>query len=123
MSLIRVIAGTMGVLVLQVAHAGGDSARGKTLFETCAFCHSIEDGRNGIGPSLWQVAGRRAAGVASYPYSAAFKALDQDWDDAHLDGFLAAPMQVVPGTKMTFAGVAEAQDRADLIAYLRSLQP
>jgi cytochrome c len=112
--------GAMAV-VLAVAHsapsfAAGDAAHGATVYRQCMICHALD--KNGIGPSHRNVFGRAAGGVANYTYSAALKASNIVWNEATLDQWLANPQALVPGTKMMFA-VDDAQDRADVIAFLK----
>jgi cytochrome c len=103
------------------AHAGdpaaGDPARGEALYARCQGCHSID--RNRIGPMHRGLFGREAGGVEGFDYSAALKQSGIVWDEATLDAFLTAPRKLVPGTRMTYAGVADPRERADLIAYLK----
>jgi cytochrome c len=101
--------------------AAGDAARGAVAFEkVCSACHTIEKGaRRRVGPNLFGVAGARIAQKEGYPYSEAFRKADVTWDDETLGEFLAAPAEVVPGTKMDWA-VKETQQIADIIAYLKS---
>ena len=94
----------------------GDPARGKTLYQACAACHSIDE--NDVGPKHRGVVGRRAGSVADYAYSPALKRSDLAWDEATLDRWLTNPSALVPGTKMFFK-LDDAQARADVIAYLR----
>lgn len=101
------------------AHAAPDAARGKILFLRCSACHSL-DGTNKVGPTLKGVYGRKAASLPSYIYSPAMKASAVTWDAAALDKWLQRPNAVVPGTKMAFAGLPSADDRAALIAYLKA---
>ncbi len=105
----------------QEAIAAGDAARGGIAFEkVCSACHTIEKGaRRRVGPNLFAVAGARIAQKEGYPYSEAFRKADITWDDETLGEFLAAPAEVVPGTKMDWA-VKETQQIADIIAYLKS---
>jgi cytochrome c len=93
----------------------GDAGRGKTLYQACEACHSIDD--NDLGPRHRGVVGRRAGSVADYPYSTALKSSGLTWDEATLDRWLTNPSALVPGTKMFFQ-ISDAQSRADLIAYL-----
>ena len=99
----------------------GDPARGALAFEkVCSACHTIEKGaRRRVGPNLFGVAGARIAQKDGYPYSEAFRKADITWDDETLAEFLAAPAEVVPGTKMDWA-VKETKPIADVIAYLKS---
>lgn len=90
-------------------------------FAQCAACHSVDPGKNGLGPSLAGVSGRKAGTGAGFIYSEPIKASGLTWDDATLDAYLAAPMKTVPGTKMSYAGLADAAKRQELIAYLKTL--
>jgi cytochrome c len=102
------------------AHAQ-DAAAGKTAFAQCAACHSI-DGSNGAGPSLQGVVGRKAGSFPGFRYSRAMKAVAYSWDASSLDAYIANPQTAVPGNVMPFSGVADAKQRADLIAYLTTLK-
>jgi len=97
----------------------GDSAHGKTLYQACQACHSIDD--NDLGPRHRGVVGRRAGSVADYNYSSALKNSGLTWDPATLDRWLSNPSALVPGTKMYFT-IPDAQARADIIAYLAELK-
>lgn len=102
------------------ALADGDAARGQTLFARCSACHTVTQ-QNKLGPHLSGVFGRVAGTVAGYSYSKAMAAYAKPWDDTSLDTFLAGPNKAVPGTKMTAGTVANPQDRADIIAYLKTV--
>lgn len=104
----------------KLASLTGDAAHGKTIFTQCQACHSIEAGKNMIGPSLAAVVGRKAGSETGYTYSAANKNSGITWTAEKLFQYLEKPMRVVPGTKMTFPGLPKAQDRADVIAYLKA---
>jgi cytochrome c len=78
-------------------------------------------GQHLVGPSLAGVYGKPAAGAADYPYSAALKQAGLTWDDATLDRFLTAPMKTVPGTRMTYAGLADPAARHEIVMYLKTL--
>lgn len=97
--------------------AGADAARGEQLYARCAACHALAYDR--VGPRHCGLLGRRAGSVPGFDYSAAMKKSGIVWTANALDRFLAAPLEVVPGTTMTYAGVADPKERADLIAYLR----
>jgi cytochrome c len=97
----------------------GDAARGQALYQACTSCHSVED--NDIGPRHRGVVGRTAGSVPDYAYSPALKASGLIWSAANLDRWLANPQGLVPGAKMYFS-VTDAQNRADLIAYLQQLR-
>jgi cytochrome c len=102
--------------------ASADADRGKSVTRVCQTCHTFEKGGpNRIGPNLWGVVERQRASEAGYGYSAAMKAKGGKWDFGELDKFLTHPQSYIPGTKMTFAGVQSDKQRADLIAYLRTL--
>ena len=105
-----------------VAYADGDAVAGKRVFNQCAVCHSSQPGKTILGPSLFGVVGRHSASLEGYPYSDAMKAADKTWDAATLDAYLTKPQAMVPGTKMTFAGLSKAEDRANVIAYLETLK-
>ena len=114
-------AGVIGILVVSIAHARspakqGDPAHGKTLYQSCEACHSIED--NDVGPKHRGVVGRKAGSVAGYVYSPALKASGITWDENTLDTWLVNPSALVPGTKM-FYKIDDPQARADIIAYLK----
>lgn len=104
------------------AASGGDAENGAKLFAQCKICHAVEPGKNGLGPSLHGVVGRKAAALAGFNYSPAMKASGLTWSDAELNDYLRAPMKAVPGTKMAFAGIANDKNRADVIAYLDTLK-
>lgn len=102
--------------------AAGDPTRGATLFQQCAACHSVEPGLHLTGPSLSAIWGRRAGTVDRFGrYSAALKHSGITWDAATLDRWLERPEKVVPDNTMTFPGVADARQRADIIAYLEAV--
>ena len=90
-------------------------------FAQCAMCHSVKPGETRIGPSLAGVFGTKAGAIPGYPFSPAMKTSGLTWDEATLDRFLTAPMKVVPGTRMTFAGIADTGKRQAVIAYLKTL--
>jgi cytochrome c len=99
--------------------SAGDATKGKIVFARCAMCHKADRAiAGGIGPNLAGVYRRMAGRLPGYTYSPAMKASRLTWDDATLSRFLAAPTKTVPGTKMMAAPVANAQDSANLIAYL-----
>ncbi len=102
--------------------AGGPAA-GKEIFaHTCQNCHATEVGVNKVGPTLWNVVGRRVATVPDYNYSPAMKAETGTWTAAALDAYLADPRGDKHGVKMFFKGLSAAQDRANVIAYLQTLK-
>src|SRR5947208_14447028 len=98
------------------ASAGGDPARGEQLYGRCEACHALAYDR--VGPRHCGVLGRRAGSVPGFEYSPAMKRSKLVWNDRTLSRFLADPLKTVPGTTMTYAGVPDPKERADLIAYL-----
>ncbi|WP_417319978.1 c-type cytochrome [Emcibacter sp.] len=95
---------------------------GEKVFKKCKACHTADEGgKNGTGPNLWNIVGREKASVAGFGYSDALVAKGGAWTYEDLDHFLTKPKDFVPGTKMAFAGLKKAEDRAELILYLRSL--
>lgn len=112
-----VLAAAALVLLPAGAAAGaGDATRGEQLYARCAACHALTYDR--VGPRHCDLIGRRAGSVPGFAYSAAMKKSGIAWTASTLDRFLADPPHAVPGTTMTYAGVPDAHDRADLIAYL-----
>jgi cytochrome c len=103
------------------AQSGSPSAGAATFRLNCSPCHAKEPGRNSIGPSLYGVVGRPAASLPSYSYSPAMKQSRIVWTEENLANFLSSPAARVPGTKMTFAGISEADRRDDLVAFLKTL--
>jgi cytochrome c len=109
----------LSVLLLSgAARADGDAARGETRFQDCAACHRLEAGANNVGPSLHGIFTRKAGEIADFRYSPAIKRSGIVWTPETLDKFITDPQALVPGNRMPYAGMANASDRADLIAYL-----
>ena len=93
---------------------------GDRLFRTtCGICHTIQSGQNRLGPSLAGIVGRKAGTVPGFNYSDANKNSNVVWDEAQLDQYLTDPKQFMPGTKMIYPGMKEAEQRKAVIAYLR----
>ena len=101
-----------------VTRADGDAARGEARFQDCAPCHKLEAGANNVGPSLHSIFTRKAGELADFRYSPAIKRSGIIWTPETLDKFVADPQALVPANRMPYAGMASADDRADLIAYL-----
>jgi cytochrome c len=110
---------------IAVRLASADAARGETTFRQCSTCHTPEKGgANKVGPNLWGVLGRQKAQHPGFGYSAALKgvaAKGEKWDFEAMDKFVEAPKGYIPGTTMSFAGISNPKTRADLIAYLNTL--
>ena len=102
--------------------AAADAEKGAKVFSKCKACHKLEDGANGTGPHLFAVVDRAVAEVSDYSYSSAMAGFGGAWDNAALNGFLENPKKYLPGTKMSFAGLKKPTDRANLIAYLATVQ-
>ncbi len=96
----------------------GDAAKGRLVYRKCQVCHSLEPGKNGLGPSLAGIVGKKAASVANYNYSPAMKSSNLTWDVATLDAYLTDPQKVVPGNKMPFPGLKTDNERNAVVAYL-----
>lgn len=100
--------------------APGDAVRGEKIYDRCIGCHSLD--RDRTGPRHDGLIGRRVGAVPGFPYSAAMRkagAGGMTWDEETLDRFLENPTKAMPGTRMGYAGIKNAQERADLIAFLR----
>jgi cytochrome c len=102
---------------------GADVASGQLAFNnSCRTCHSVKEGDNRLGPNLYKVVGRKAGSLPNYGYSAAMENADFVWDKGKLDQFIADPDAVVRGNNMKpYGGLASADTRAKVIAYLESV--
>lgn len=101
--------------------ASGDAAKGEAVFKKCAACHNADQGgANALGPALYGTMGKPIAGHAGFAYSDALKGVGGTWDWDKMSAWLASPKKFAPGTKMTFAGLSNPQDRADLMLWLNS---
>ena len=99
--------------------AMGDAISGEKIFKKCAACHSIvKDGKNKIGPALYNVVGRQVGGVSDYKYSKALAGYEKSWTFEELNGFLLKPAKWIKGTKMAYAGLRKEKDRASITKYL-----
>jgi len=105
--------------------ASADATRGQAAFRPCAACHTVErGGANRVGPNLWNTVAQRKAHIEGFNYSATMRqaaAAGQQWGYEELYRFLENPRGYMNGTSMSFAGIRRSQERADVIAYLRSL--
>ena len=111
-----------GLLVIVLAAstaqaAPGDPVQGMQIYQRCRLCHSIE--HDLVGPRHLGLFGRKAGSIVGYPYSSAMKSSGITWSEDTLNQFLSGPQAFVPGTRMTFTGLPNEQDRADVIAYLK----
>jgi len=105
------------------APPAGDAGKGKLVFLECQACHAVAPGGPAlVGPNLAGVYGRKAASLPGYDYSSALKASGIVWNADKLNLWLTSPSALVPGTKMAFTGIASADFRADVIAYLATLK-
>lgn len=102
------------------ASLSGDAASGKSAFMQCRTCHVVDPGMNRVGPSLAGIVGRKAGSVAGFKYTEANSDSGITWTEEKLFQFLEKPQRVIPKTKMIFAGMPDAQKRADVIAYLKN---
>ena len=103
------------------ALANADVGKGKEISQRCEQCHDLsKGGPDKIGPNLWGIVGRPRASRASFSYSSAMASSHAPWTFEALFRYLKSPQEMVPGTKMTFAGLPSAQDRIDLLSYLRT---
>ena len=96
----------------------GDAAAGETVFAQCRTCHLVEEGKNGVGPSLYGIVGRAAGSIEGFNYSDANANSGITWTPEVMYEYLEAPREYMPGTRMAFPGLKDPQDRADVIAYL-----
>lgn len=118
-------AGLPEVIEIGKILALANAEAGKQVFNKCAICHTPGKGEaNKVGPNLWGIIGRATAQIAGFEYSTAMKKLGSEnhkWTYEELYRYLYSPKKYVPGTKMAFAGLKKDEDRANLIAYLRTL--
>jgi cytochrome c len=106
------------LIVAGDAIAAGDAAKGERIFNQCRICHSLETGKNLVGPSLNGVIGRKSGMADGYRYSDAMAKAGIVWNDETLAKYLKNPKEFVPGNKMSFAGLKSDDDIANVIAYL-----
>ncbi|MGH6946909.1 MAG: c-type cytochrome [Kiloniellales bacterium] len=118
LSLCLTLAG-LPFLAIAPALSAGDAAKGERTFNKCKACHSLEAGKNKIGPSLHGLFGRTAGTVEGFKYSQAMADSGVVWDEETISEYLADPKWFIPGNKMTFVGVRDEDDRQDVIAYLK----
>lgn len=111
-------AGALALVAMGAAQAAPSALRGEQIYTRCLACHALAYDR--VGPRHCGLLGRIAGSVPGFEYSQAMKNSHIIWDEKTLGWFLAQPMKTVPGTTMTYDGVTDPKDRADLIAYLRA---
>ncbi|HTO48085.1 MAG TPA: c-type cytochrome [Burkholderiales bacterium] len=116
--IVRISAG-LAIVVGLLASAAATAAA-PVSFAACAACHSV-DGKQGLGPSMKGVVGRKAGAEAGFSFSQAMRNAKVTWDEKTLDAFLADPQKVVPGNAMPFPGVADAKQRAEIVDYLKTV--
>jgi len=117
------LAAGLAMMLWMAPAFAADTANGESLFKRqCGICHSAAEGKTLAGPTLFGLIGRVAGTVPGFRYSAANRDAGFTWDTARLDPYLANPKDVVPGTTMMFGGMKDAEQRADLIAYLATLK-
>jgi len=118
--IVTLAAAALAVLMTVGTAQAGDAAKGKKVFAKCKACHTADKGgKNKVGPNLHGVIGRKAATVEGYKYSKAMQESGLTWDEATLNKYLTKPKDVVPKTKMAFAGLKKQSQRDDVIAYLK----
>ena len=116
---IAAIAASVAFVGAVPALADGDAVAGKAVFNQCKACHQVgPEAKNGVGPVLNGIVGRKAGEGASYNYSDANKNSGLTWDEATLRAYLTDPKAKVPGTKMIFPGIKREKQLDDLMAYL-----
>lgn len=106
---------------LAPAMAEGDIKKGKKVFKKCKACHSLKEGQNKVGPSMFGIIGSNSGSIEGYKYSDAMLAANLTWDEATLKEFLRKPKDLVPNTKMAFGGLKMEKQIDDLLAYLQSV--
>ena len=103
------------------ALAEGNIKAGKKIFKKCKACHDVKEGKNKVGPSLYNIVGATAGKVDGFKYSKAMAESGLVWDEANLRAFVTKPKELVPGNRMAFAGLKKEKQIDDLIAYLNSV--
>ena len=104
------------------AETAGDAEKGKSVFRQCTVCHSAKPGENRVGPSLAGIIGEKAGEVPGFNFSKAMKESGIVWNEKTLNDYLEHPQKTVKGTRMAFPGLKKAEDRANVIAYLKTLK-
>lgn len=116
---VTIAAFALSFLLATAAHAEGDAKRGEARFQECAACHKLDAGANEVGPSLHGIFSRKAGELGDFRYSPAMRRSGISWTPETLDKYIADPQALIPANRMPYAGMSNAADRADLIAYLQ----
>lgn len=102
-------------------YAAADAGAGEKLFRACSSCHKLEQGANAVGPYLYALVGRDIGAAEGFSYSDALAGMSDAWTPENLSGFLENPSDWAPGTKMSYRGMRDVEDRANLIKYLEGI--
>ena len=118
---------TLAFMVFMVtagaSYAEGDVKKGEKVFKKCVACHTVaKDGKNKVGPNLWNIVGAKSAQKEGFKYSDALKNADIVWSEENLDQWLTKPKKFLKGTKMVFVGLKKEKDRVNIISYLQTLK-
>lgn len=117
------LAAVAALVVVNHAAADDKAKKGETVFKrTCAACHTVEAGKNKVGPSLAGIVGRKAGQVQGFNYSEPMKKSDVTWTEENIDKYLSDPKGFIPGNRMAFAGIKKDDDREAVIHYLETLK-
>jgi len=106
---------TFGTISAQAA----DLAEGEKVFKKCKACHTLEEGKKKVGPSLFGIVGKPSASMEGFKYSSAMKESGLTWDEATLDAYLENPRKFLKGNRMAFPGLKKTEDRENVIAYIK----
>jgi len=101
-------------------YAAADASAGERLWRQCSACHAIAEERNGTGPHLVNIVGRAKAAVDGFAYSDVLAGMESDWTPENISAFIENPREYAPGTKMSYNGMRDIEDRANLIAWLEN---
>lgn len=114
---------TLAIMLISSSALAQDVDAGKSVFNQCRACHQVgETAKNGVGPNLNGLFGRKAGAIEGYNYSDANKASGKIWDEAFFTTYIKDPKAAMPGNKMTYAGLKDEKKIIDLIAYLKTFK-